>query len=107
MNTTSTFLPADRIDGTRMDARRLAGAYLQEARTECVRYLRSPGFVLPTVLFPATFYLMFAVVVGVGRTHDGARFLLGAYSTFGVMGPALFGFGISLALERHNGLLTL
>ena len=55
----------------------------------------------------ATFYLMFAVVVGMGRGNDGARFLLGTYSTFGVMAPALFGFGVSLALERHNGLLTL
>ncbi len=107
MNTTTTFLPAEGTDNTRMTAARLAGAYLQEARTECLRYLRSPGFVLPTMLFPATFYLMFAVVLGMGRANDGARFLLGTYSVFGVMAPALFGFGVSLALERHNGLLTL
>jgi ABC-2 type transport system permease protein len=99
----STNTPA----GHGMSASRLAGAYLQEMRAEILRYLRSPGFVLPTVLFPATFYLMFAVVVGMGRGNDGARFLLGTYSTFGVMAPALFGFGVSLALERHNGLLTL
>ncbi|MGE8287546.1 MAG: ABC transporter permease [Stenotrophomonas sp.] len=103
MNTPSSALLA----GARMSGRRVLGAYLQEARAECLRYLRSPGFVLPTMLFPATFYLMFAVVLGLGQGADGPRFLLGTYATFGVMAPGLFGFGVSLALERGNGLLTL
>jgi ABC-2 type transport system permease protein len=90
-----------------MSGRRLLGAYLQEARAECLRYLRSPGFVLPSLLFPATFYLMFAVMLGFGHSADGPRFLLGTYSTFGVMAPGLFCFGVSLALERGNGLLRL
>ncbi len=86
---------------------RLLGAYLQEIRAECLRYLRSPGFLLPTLLFPATFYLLFAVVLGKAQPPEVARFLLGSYATFGVMAPGLFGFGMSLALERDNGLLTL
>ncbi len=106
MNTFSP-LQAGTGAGTRMPGRRVLGAYLQEARAECLRYLRSPGFVLPTMLFPATFYLMFAVVLGIGHSADGPRFLLGTYATFGVMAPGLFGFGVSLALERGNGLLTL
>ncbi|WP_313320175.1 ABC transporter permease [Stenotrophomonas sp.] len=90
-----------------MSTRSLAGAYLHEIRAECLRYLRSPGFLLPTLLFPAAFYLMFAVMLGKGQPADAARFLLGSYVTFGVMAPGLFGFGMSLALERDNGLLTL
>jgi len=51
---------------------------------------------------------MFGIVLG-GRhgNADAPRYLLAAYATFGVMAPGLFGFGISLALERDNGLLML
>ena len=90
-----------------MSRRRVVGAYLQEIRAECLRYLRNPGFVLPTLLFPATFYLLFAVLLGHAQPAAAARYLLGSYVTFGVMAPGLFGFGLSLALERDNGLLTL
>src|SRR5690606_20625347 len=107
MNTLSSPIPASAAADTAMSARRVLGAYLQEARAECLRYLRNPGFVLPSLLFPAVFYLMFAVVLGLGNSADGPRFLLGTYSTFGVMAPGLFGFGVSLAMERGNGLLTL
>ena len=90
-----------------MSSRQMLGAYLQEIRAECLRYLRYPGFVLPTLLFPAVFYLLFAVLLGHTQPIQAARFLLGSYVTFGVMAPGLFGFGIALALERDNGLLTL
>ncbi|TKR30526.1 ABC transporter permease [Luteimonas gilva] len=86
---------------------RVLRAYLEEARAECLRYLRSPSFMLPTLLFPLVFYTMFGVVLGQRGNPDAPRFLLAAYGTFGVMAPGLFGFGMSLALERDNGLLTL
>ena len=90
-----------------MPRRRIFAAYLQETRAECLRYLRSPSFLLPTLLFPAVFFLMFGVVLAGRSTPEAPRFLLASYSTFGVMAPGLFGFGMSLALERDNGLLTL
>ena len=86
---------------------RVLAAYLQEMRSECLRYLRNPGFLLPTLLFPTVFYLMFGVLLARNNGTDAARYLLAAYGTFGVMAPGLFGFGVSLALERDNGLLTL
>lgn len=92
---------------TPMTGRHVLGAYAQEIRAECLRYLRSPSFMLPSMLFPAVFYLMFAVVLGAPNSPDAPRYLLAAYATFGVMGPGLFGFGVSLAMERENGLLTL
>ena len=92
---------------TAMTGWRVLGAYLQEIRAECLRYLRSPSFMLPSMLFPAVFYLMFAVVLGARQSAEAPRYLLAAYATFGVMAPGLFGFGVALALERENGLLTL
>ncbi len=97
----------DVADFTRaMPRARVFNAYLQETRSEILRYLRNPGFLLPILLFPTVFYLMFGVLLpsGVG---EQARYLLASYSTFGVMAPGLFGFGVSLALERYDGLLTL
>ncbi len=89
-----------------MPRRRVLGAYLEEARSELLRYLRNPGFLLPIILFPNVFYLMFGILLNHGNGEAG-RYLLASYSTFGVMAPGLFGFGVSLALERDSGLLTL
>ncbi len=90
-----------------MPASRVWLAYLQEARAESLRYLRSPSFMLPILLFPLVFYAMFGIVLSKNSSPDAPRFLLAAYGTFGVMAPGLFGFGMSLALERDNGLITL
>lgn len=89
-----------------MPRRRLLAAYATEARCELLRYLREPAFLLPVMLFPAAFYVMFGIVLARGN-DDAARYLLASYSTFGVMAPGLFGFGVSLALERDGGLLEL
>ena len=90
-----------------MPRARVARSYLQEARSECLRYLRNPGFVVPTLLFPCVFYLLFGVLLNRGDGGRMAHYLLAAYASFGVMAPGLFGFGVSLALERDNGLLVL
>ena len=89
-----------------MPRRRVLGAYLAEARSECLRYFRAPGFMLPMLLFSTVFYLMFGVLLNQGHA-DASRYLLASYGAFGVIGPGLFGFGASLAIEREGGLLTL
>ncbi len=89
-----------------MSRGRVIGAYLEEARSECLRYMRNPGFMLPIMLFPAMFYLLFGVLMAKSNGADAARYLLASYGVFGVMSPGLFGFGVSLALERDGGLLT-
>ena len=94
-------------DAGRMPAARVLGAYLAEARSECLRYLRNPAFMLPIMLFPGLFYLVFGILMAKSEGADAARYLLTSYSVFGVMSPGLFGFGVSLALERDGGLLTL
>ncbi|GJM08920.1 MAG: ABC transporter [Lysobacteraceae bacterium] len=79
-----------------------------ESRFELLRTLRMPGFLLPTLLFPAAFYLLFAVVMPMGKgSFDMASYLLAGYGVFGVIGPALFGFGVAVANERNAGWLLL
>lgn len=82
--------------------------YGLEARYEFLRTLRMPAFAVPTLLFPAMFYTFFGIVFapksgGVAMS----AYLLASYSCFGVIGPALFGFGVGVAVERGLGWLTL
>ena len=89
-----------------MPRSRVLNAYLQETRSEVVRYLRNPGFIVPMLAFSSVFYVMFGIVLNHGNA-EAQRYLLASYAAFGVMGPGLFGFGVSLGAERENGLLTL
>jgi len=82
-------------------------AYLLEARYEFLRLLRTPSFSLPCLLFPPVFYLLFGVLLGGRGGPMAAQYLLAGYAVFGVMGVALFGFGVTVALDREQGLLTL
>jgi ABC-2 type transport system permease protein len=106
MNAVSMPVSPTVVAAQSMSAKRVFGAYVAEARSECVRYMRNPGFMLPILLFPTMFYLLFGIVMGKSEGVDAARYLLASYGVFGVMSPGLFGFGVSLALERDGGLLT-
>ena len=81
-------------------------SYALEAKYEFLHLLRTPIFALPTILFPALFYLLFGVVLNSGN-GDAARYLLATYGAFGVMGAGLFGFGVTVAIERERGFLML
>jgi ABC-2 type transport system permease protein len=83
--------------------------YAIESRLEFVRLLRAPAFAVPTLLFPAMFYFLFAVLfvrTASGDFHANV-YLLATYGVFGVMAPGLFGFGVSVALDRERGWLAL
>lgn len=82
--------------------------YLLEAGYELLRMLRTPMFAIPSLAFPLVFYVLFALVIpGQWSGYQKALFMLATYGTFGVIGPALFGFGVGLAIERQQGLLEL
>ena len=82
--------------------------YALESRLEFLRLLRAPAFAVPTLLFPAMFYCLFAVLFAGDRGSFEAKvYLLATYGVFGVMAPGLFGFGVSVALDRERGWLTL
>lgn len=82
----------------------VAKIYLTEARLEFLRLLRMPMFAMPALIFPAMFYLLFGILMGKGK-GDISAYLLATYCIFGVMGPGLFGFGVSVALEKDRGWL--
>lgn len=81
--------------------------YLLEIKYEFLKALRLPAYSLPTILFPIVFYLFFGVMFG--KTSTGsvsmATYLIATYGAFGVIGAALFGFGVSVAIERGQGWL--
>jgi ABC-2 type transport system permease protein len=86
----------------------LARIYALESKHEFLRLLRAPSFAVPTLLFPPMFYLLFAVLFeGRGGDFHANIYLLATYGAFGVMAPGLFGFGVSVALDRERGWLTL
>lgn len=80
--------------------------YALEAKYEFLRVLRTPAFAAPTLLFPPLFYLLFGLLLNHGN-EQAARYLFAGYSVFGVMAPALFGFGVGFAMERERGWLSL
>lgn len=75
-----------------------------EAKLDLLTLWRTPGFVAPSLLFPVMFYLLFGVFLSQGGHSD---YLLVTYCCFGVMGPALFNFGVNVATERSQGWLTM
>ncbi len=82
--------------------------YLREAAHEFLTVLRTPAFAIPTLAFPAVFYAVFALLLpGRWGDYDKSIYLLATYGTFGVIGPALFGFGVGVAIEREKGWLEL
>jgi len=89
---------------------RVAGAYFTEAKYESLRMLRAPAFAAPFLLIPVALYAFFGslAIPGSGEANPNTPvYLFTGFSVFGVMGPALFGFGMSVALEREQGLLRL
>lgn len=86
-----------------------ARTYVLEARSELLKTARLPAYALPTLAFPTLFYAMFSLALQ-GRTVgavNAAAYMLATYGTFGVVGAALFGFGVSVAVERGQGWLLL
>lgn len=82
--------------------------FFWESYYELLKTLRQPAFVLPSLAFPVVFYALFAILLpGNWGSYERATFLLATYGVFGVIGPALFGFGVGLAMEQQQGLLRL
>jgi ABC-2 type transport system permease protein len=95
--------------GPAMTGGRRARMLWTETRLEFLKLLRTPAFFVPTVTFPAFFYVLLGLSLGsrgVGSTRM-STYLLASYGAFGAMGVALGAFGIGYAIERGQGWLTL
>lgn len=108
--TMSTPMLVDLGVSTLMPLGRILRAYLNEVKYESLRMLRAPGFTLPFLALPVPVYLFFGVIVPaaiIAKNPGVANYLFSGFSVFAVMGPALFGVGCALALEREAGFLKL
>ena len=97
-------------ESTEMPFGRVIRAYANEVKYESLRMLRSPGFVIPFLLLPVPVYVFFGVILAapaIAKNPGIGNYLFSGFSTFAIMGPALFGVGCSLALERDAGFLRL
>ncbi len=81
--------------------------YASEIRLALLQLARMPGFAIPTIVFPLAFYGLFGLMLPKASGAEAARYLLASYGAFGVIGPALFGFGVGMAMERQMGWLAL
>jgi ABC-2 type transport system permease protein len=89
-----------------MSLQRVVGCYLAEAKYAFLRFMRNPGFSVPTIAFPALFYLLIGFIFGAfdSKDPDVPFFLFCGFATMAAMTPGMFGFGIGFALEREQGL---
>ncbi len=83
------------------------GTLGRETWGQFISVWRTPEFALPTLLFPAMFYVFFGLLFTMSRSMHMPTWLLATYGVFGIMGPALFGFGIGIAVEKGEGWLRL
>jgi ABC-2 type transport system permease protein len=98
------------IGDSPMPVGRVFRAYVVEAKYESLRMLRAPAFAGPFLALPVLLYLLFGVLLfgeALGKDPKAAVFLFLGFSVLGVMGPGMFGFGVSVAVEREHGLLKL
>jgi ABC-2 type transport system permease protein len=92
--------------------RRTLGAtvtvFVKEAKYEFLKLARTKTFSLSIIGFPVMFYVLFGLA---GHNSmgdvDAAKYMLGSYACFGMIGAALFGIGVGLASERSLGWLEL
>ena len=89
---------------------RALGAYLTETQYELTRMIRNPGVAIPVLVLPCALYALFALLIAgeaIDKDPNLGIFLFTAFSIMAVTMPALFGTGVTLALERDMGLLRL
>jgi ABC-2 type transport system permease protein len=81
--------------------------FVKETKYEFLKLFRTRSFSSAVIGFPVMFYLLF----GVANKHaysEGvhiAKYMLGGYAVFGLVGAALFGIGVGLASEKAAGWL--
>jgi ABC-2 type transport system permease protein len=93
-----------------MSRKRLIRAYLKEVKFEFIGAFRTIAFSVPFLLLPVLVYLLFGVAMSAdsdGKTPNLGSFLFCGFSVFAVTGPAIFGVGCGIAIERDAGLMKL
>ena len=94
---------------TKRSKRNLWRVYGLEARYEFLKLWRLPAYAVPTLAFPLMFYIIFGLTFGSESAGpiSVSTYMLATYGAFGVIGIALFGFGVGVATERAQGWMRL
>ena len=71
---------------------------LLHARLATIELLRYPAFSVPTLAFPALFFLLFVAP----RSDADPDLLLASFTGFAVLAVAFFQFGVGIAAERES-----
>jgi len=83
--------------------------HIHEIKAEFLKLFRMPAYVVPTIAFPLLFYVFFGVLFGSqrmpGHGPTMAAYMIATYGAFAVIGASLFGFGVTVAIERGQGWL--
>jgi ABC-2 type transport system permease protein len=98
------------VAGTSMPKGRVFRSYLVEAKYTFLSTLRIPAFSIPMLGLPIFLYLLLGVGIFGSQAGDDPKtavYLFSGFLVFVISGPGLFGFGVSLAVERQYGLLNL
>jgi ABC-2 type transport system permease protein len=84
-------------------------SWLMEVKCELLKLIRTPSFSVGILAFPLMFYLLFGVALPQQKAAMAymSKYLLATYGAAGIMSAMLFGFGVSLAIERGMGWLEL
>ncbi|MGD0445905.1 MAG: ABC transporter permease [Edaphobacter sp.] len=83
--------------------------FCKETKYEFLKLMRTRSFSLAIIGFPIMFYVLFGIANRnsyTGGVHI-AKYMLGGYACFGLIGAALFGIGVGLAGELAAGWLEL
>jgi ABC-2 type transport system permease protein len=83
--------------------------FLLESTYEVLKLWRLPSFVIPTILFPVIFYVLFGLVLSstFHTTESLAKLMVADFGALGVMATSMFGFGVRVSVERGQGWLEL
>ena len=110
-NDTISASPSFTFEQSAVQGRRLANLYWLQFVLELRKQFRIPFAWIGTVIFPLGFYSVFGLIFGASSTTEVDSIVsasyLATYGAFGVMGVALFSFGVGVATERGQGWLRL
>ncbi len=83
--------------------------FRKETKYEFLKLIRTKSFSLATIGFPVMFYVLFGIANrnAVSGSIHIAKYMLGGYACFGLIGAALFGIGVGLSSELAAGWLEL
>lgn len=94
---------------SRVAGRSLLRIHWLEFRNEVLKNLRMPAYTISSLAFPLMFYLLFAMMFGSQQIGDtrAAAYMLATMGSFGVVGAAMFGYGVGIATERGQGWMVI